>query len=88
MRYATILAALPLPVLLLTACADGDYPALLPTEQVLAEPTLPDSQADPVATAAEAGGRADALRARADALRGPVIEPGIARRMAGAGAGA
>lgn len=85
-RHATILAALLLPAPLLSGCGGGDYPALLPTDQVLAEPTLPDAQADPVATAGEAEARADALRARAEALRGPVIEPETARRMAGAGA--
>ncbi|MFD1796031.1 hypothetical protein FQV27_02305 [Paracoccus aurantiacus] len=37
------LPALGFPVLLLAACGDDgiDYPALLPTDQVLAEPSIP-----------------------------------------------
>lgn len=72
-------AALPL---FLTGCSDGgDYPALMPTEQLLAEPTLPEAQASPVATKAEVEARSRALQARAQALSGPVIEPDIQRRM-------
>lgn len=70
----------------LSACAGGqdDYPRLLPTEQVLAEPALPAHAATVAADAppeAAVVARAEALRARADALRGPVIEPGTRARM-------
>lgn len=77
-------AALPL---LLAACGDpqADYPALMPTDALLAEPALPDAAADaaaaPEATTAATEARADALRARAEALRGPVIDPATRRRM-------
>lgn len=71
----------------LAACnpqADA-YPDLLPTAQILAEPTLPDHSAEAVASPeavdAQAGARADALRRRAEALKKPVIEPSIRARM-------
>lgn len=73
--------------LILSACHNGaaDYPALLPTQQILAEPTLPDHSAsaavDPEATQAATSARADALRRKADALNAPVIEPAIKSRM-------
>lgn len=86
MQHVIILAPLLLAIPLLAGCAGGgDYPALLPTDQVLAEPSLPDAPADPGQVTAETSARADALNARAEALRGPVIEPETARRMAGAG---
>ncbi|MRX50729.1 hypothetical protein GI374_09780 [Paracoccus sp. S-4012] len=99
--------ALPL-LLLLAACGDGrqgeDYPALLPLDQLLAEPALPPhAAADPDAVtrdlrAAQAGlqaatvapppvngdlsARADALRDRAEAIRGgEVIDPATLARM-------
>ena len=81
MRYA------PALLLLLAACSDGDdYPRLLPTNQILAEPVLPAHAAPvadaPEAVAAQADARAAALRARADALRGPVVEDDIRARAA------
>lgn len=87
-RLAALAAVLPS----LMACGQDDatYPALLPTAQILAEPRLPDHAA-PAATApdavdAEAAARAEALRRRAEALRGPVIDAGTRARLdAGAG---
>lgn len=83
-----VCAALALPGLV--GCGDegGDYPALLPTGQVLAEPVLsPDY--DPATSAAGAQqvtgdliARANALRARAAALRAAaVIEAAARARM-------
>ncbi|RMC30992.1 hypothetical protein [Paracoccus alkanivorans] len=68
---------------LLSACADrgGDYPSLLPMDQLLAEPELPPDGADPTVATSATQARADALRARADALRRPVIEPETQSRM-------
>lgn len=82
LRYA-FCAALPL----LSACDDGsdDYPRLLPMDDLLAEPELPPAGNDPVATETAVNSRADGLRARAEALRGPVIEPLIRRRIDEAG---
>lgn len=80
-RPILILCLLSLP-----GCqAEGnDYPRLLPTEVILAEPVLPDHAppaAAPGPVRADAAARADALRRRADALRRPVIEPEIRSRM-------
>ncbi|WP_295042562.1 hypothetical protein [uncultured Paracoccus sp.] len=82
MRHALILTC----AATLAACTgDADpYPRLLPTDRILAEPVLPDhapaaSSSTPVD--AEAQARADALRRRADALRGPVIEPETLSRI-------
>ncbi|MGN7869895.1 hypothetical protein [Paracoccus sp. 22332] len=82
MRHALILTC----VAALAACTgEADtYPSLLPTDRILAEPALPDHAphaASSVAVDAEAQARADALRQRADALRGPVIEPDALSRM-------
>lgn len=84
MKHALILIAAAVS---LAACVENTdrYPRLLPTDQVLAEPTLPDhapeAAASPDAVDAEAESRAEALRRRAEALRGPVIEPGVLERM-------
>lgn len=83
---ARLMPAFALP-LLMAACGDPgtDYPALLPTAALLAEPVLPPHVGDAgAATAAPAQSRAEALRARAGALRGPVIEPATRARMAAA----
>ncbi len=84
---------MPRPVLALmllgtlAACggARDDYPALVPMEQLLAAPAAPTHAsaaiADPVATQGSLDGEAAALRARADALRGPVIDAETAARM-------
>ncbi|WCR11885.1 hypothetical protein JHW45_05850 [Paracoccus stylophorae] len=75
----------------LAACgSDGeDYPNLLPTEAILAEPRLPDhataATGSPAAVSTRTEDRADALRQRADTLRGPVIEPDARDRMRAAG---
>lgn len=77
-----------LTLALLAGCADGHaYPDLLPTDRILAEPALP-AHAGPAAiggapVSAATTGRADALRARADALRGPVVDPALRRRAGG-----
>lgn len=79
-----LILALAVP---LAGCAAGasDYPGLLPTDQILAEPALPDHVPDaarsPAAVEAQAQTRAADLRRRAEALRGPVIEPDILSRM-------
>lgn len=67
-------------LILLSACADRQpgYPALIPTDDILAEP---EQIPDPVAEAEIQKARADALRDRAEALRGPVIDPESRRRM-------
>lgn len=77
--YLTLCAAIPI----LSACTDGqdDYPKLMPTDQLLAEPELSPAASDPVATTENVESQADALRARADALRKPVIDPETRRRM-------
>lgn len=77
-RYA-LCAALPL----LSACDDrpDDYPRLLPMSELLAEPELSPAGADPAATEQAVRSRADELRARADDLRGPVIDPPLRRRI-------
>ncbi|MDP0928806.1 hypothetical protein Q0601_16605 [Paracoccus onubensis] len=79
-RYA-LCATLPL----LSACngQPGDYPSLLPMDQLLAEPELPAANIDPAVASDTARSRADDLGARADALRGPVIEPDLRRRIEG-----
>lgn len=86
MRHVVRLATLPL--LLLAAGCDRNaapYPTLLPTQQILSEPALPDHAADaganPDAIDAATEDRADALRGRAEALRRPVIEPDFRARM-------
>ncbi|WP_304617251.1 hypothetical protein [Paracoccus sp. (in: a-proteobacteria)] len=88
-----ILRALPLCLAALTAaCAErGEYPRLLPTAEVLAEPALP-AHAAPAATPegaarteADTLSRAEALLRRAGGLRGPVIEPSLRDRLTGAG---
>lgn len=72
---------------ILSACAgeSGPYPRLLPTDRILAEPALPDHAPDAAASSAavdaQAQAHADALRQRADALRGPVIEPETLSRI-------
>ncbi|MTH77499.1 hypothetical protein [Paracoccus aestuariivivens] len=73
-----------LALLALTGCDDriGDYPALLPTNQILAEPALPahaaDAAKDPTATTDALRGRAAGLTARA---AGPVAhDPDLADR--------
>ncbi|MDP5308089.1 hypothetical protein [Paracoccus spongiarum] len=69
------------------ACATGQdtYPALLPTERILAEPRLPDHATDaadgPAAAEADSEARAAALRRRAEALRRPVIDAATRARM-------
>lgn len=78
-RYA-LCATLPL----LSACSGqsgNDYPTLLPMDQLLAEPELPAARVDPDIATDEARTRAEDLRARADTLRGPVIEPELKRRI-------
>lgn len=90
MKHAPHLAVL-CALLSVTACGGGDgaYPALLPTERILAEPVLPAHAADaaqgPAQADTTAAARAEALRRRADALRGPVIEPDALARMQAAG---
>lgn len=61
---------------LLTACNGGpDYPSLMPTDDLLREPDLPAHAGAPTESPEAAlTARADALRARAEALSGPVIE--------------
>lgn len=85
MTHQNRLAALAI-LLFVAACGGHDgYPALLPTDRILAEPTLPD-HAGPAADSPDAidaatESRAEALRRRAAALQGPVIEPAAKARM-------
>lgn len=73
--------ALPLLMTLAACGSQGDYPALLPTSQLLADPDVPvHAQAalsDPAPVETVANARADALRARAAALKGPVVDPAL-----------
>lgn len=71
-------------VLALAACGtEGDYPDLLPTSQLLAEPAVPvhaqAAAADPAPVEAATDARAEALRARARALQGPVVPEELRR---------
>ena len=81
---ATILAlgacAEPYPLApeLAASVADAPYPALVPVERIRAQG--PPATATPGAAAA-IDARADALRARASSLRGPVIDAGTETRM-------
>lgn len=73
-------------ILSLPGCAGegDDYPRLLPSDTILAEPVLPDhapASATPASVRAETLSRAESLRRRADGLRGPVIEPEVLSRM-------
>lgn len=73
-----------LAVLALAGCADRmtDYPKLLPTDQLLAEPHLPahasDAATSPQAVAASLSGRAAALSGRA--ASGPAADSGLTAR--------
>ncbi|WP_378943125.1 hypothetical protein [Paracoccus sp. R86501] len=78
LRLALILVAT------LAACGgEGDYPELLPTSQLLAEPAVPvhaqTAVADPAPVEAATISRAEALRARARALQGPVVPEELRR---------
>lgn len=68
----------PLAPDLAASGADAPYPALVPVEQISA-------QVPPVTTTAATseaiGSRADRLRARANRLRGPVIDTRTGERM-------
>lgn len=75
-------------LLALAGCAgdEGEWPRLLPTDAVLAEPALPPHArpaSSPAPIGAEVAARAAALRRRAEALGGPVIEPEARERMTG-----
>lgn len=73
---------------LLSACGGGgdDYPRLLPTQAILAEPTLPEhagaaaNDAAPIKDAVKAQG--NAARASADAIPDPVDPDNLAARAA------
>ncbi len=88
LRLAVLLLALP-P---LAACGgdEGDWPRLLPSEALLAEPAAlaarPEAQS-PAQASDPLVARANALRDRAERLRRrPVIDPALLARMQGAGA--
>jgi hypothetical protein len=73
---------------LLAGCTDGseDYPRLLPTQQILAEPTLPD-HAEPAATSDApvrnaVEGQGAATRNAPDAIPDPVDEAALNARAA------
>lgn len=82
MKHAHILAAL-CAIAALSACErnGADYPQLLPTDQLLAEPALPAHATETGAQTEALETRADALRRRADGLRRPVIDPASRARM-------
>jgi len=79
----TYISRLALPLILtLAACGgQGDYPELLPTSELLAEPDVPDhatvATSDPAPVEAATNARAEALRARAQALKAPVVDPSL-----------
>lgn len=80
-------------VILLAACGgdDTDWPQLLPSDQLLAEPEItrksPEAR-DNTALEADLTAEAQALRARADQLRRkPVIDPETRRRLEAARGG-
>lgn len=80
--FLIVLALIPL------AACDGDqsaYPKLLPTNEILAEPRLPDhatpATSSPVIVDAETNARAEALRRRAAALQADVIDAETRDRM-------
>lgn len=85
-----VLVALALPLLAACGGDEGDWPQLLPSEALLAEPPAlaarPEAQAQVAATDPLVA-RANALRDRAERLRKrPVIDPALLARMQGAGA--
>lgn len=73
-----------LALAVVAGCSDriGDYPALLPTDQVVAEPHVPahakDAATDPQATSAALSARAEGLRATGAA--GPGTDAALAAR--------
>ena len=75
-----------LTLIFVAACTDGsgDYPRLLPTQQILAEPTLPDHagtlDGDVLRDRVQAQGKA--TRARGDAIPDPVDGAALAARAA------
>lgn len=77
---------LPLLLLCLTAACTGDdqeYPRLLPTQQILAEPTLPDHVPDAQADLDESlRAQGTATRARADAIPDPTDAGDLQARAA------
>ncbi|MDO5622372.1 MAG: hypothetical protein Q4G24_12975 [Paracoccus sp. (in: a-proteobacteria)] len=57
-------------LLALTACGDnGDYPALLPTAEILAEPAIPAGGNNPAAREADLRAQGQAVQAQAQATR-------------------
>lgn len=80
-RYIYLMLCFAAPVL--SACTDqkGGYPELMPTDQLLAEPSLSPDATNPEATTENVESQADALRARAEELRKPVIDPATRSRM-------
>ncbi|MBK4217265.1 hypothetical protein JJJ17_15145 [Paracoccus caeni] len=84
MKHLPLLALALIP---LSACDrdQASYPKLLPTNEILADPQLPDHATtaanSPAAVDAETTARAEALRRRAAALQAPVIEPDTRSRM-------
>jgi hypothetical protein len=72
----------PYPVApdLVASGADAPWPALVPVEQIAAQVPPPGAAADP-APAQAIDSRAARLRARAERLRGPVIDPETESRM-------
>ncbi|MBU3032002.1 hypothetical protein [Paracoccus marinaquae] len=74
-------------LLILSACGGGAgrYPALMPSDLILAEPALPDhagiAAASPDQADAATETRGAALRDRAASLQGPVIDPETRARM-------
>ncbi|KRW93349.1 hypothetical protein [Paracoccus sp. MKU1] len=77
-----------LALTLLAACGDagGDYPELMPTDRLLAEPALPghaaDAARDPAAVGGALDARGQALAGRAGA--GPVANDAALRQRADA----
>jgi hypothetical protein len=94
MKYRAALCSFPIALLALSACTqfpaldrtitpsleNADYPALEPTEQLLARAKA--GRVDPIQTETTLNARVARLRSRANALRGSVLTGRERQRLA------